>query len=151
MGSFLKGLERQASFTHPNKELSLTTLTTACIEPGTISDLLLASLVEWLGERYLAPITNNSIRRNKDMILNGISEVSKETGIHPSSLRRWEALGFMAPGRISFGETWVRVYTDEEVELLKTVKRLIDEGYRVRPAFERASGRIEQRTRDMDE
>ncbi len=70
------------------------------------------------------------------MILNGINEVSKETGIHPSSLRRWESLGFIAPGRISFGETWVRVYSDDEVELLKQVKRLMDEGYKLRAAFE---------------
>jgi DNA-binding transcriptional MerR regulator len=71
------------------------------------------------------------------MILNGINEDSKETGIHPSSLRRWEAFGFMAPGRISFGETWVRVYSDEDVELLKRVKQLMDEGCRVRAAFDK--------------
>jgi hypothetical protein len=131
----LKGLEPKTSFPRPTKELWSTTLTTASVEPGTITDLPLASLVEWLGERNLAPIVNNSFRRNKDMILNGINEVSKETGIHPSSLRRWEAMGFIAPGRISFGETWVRVYSDEDVELLKRVKRLMDEGYKLRAAF----------------
>jgi len=73
------------------------------------------------------------------MILNGINEVAKETGIHPSSLRRWESLGFIAPGRISFGETWVRVYSDEEVELLKQVKEFMDEGYKLRRAFEKAA------------
>jgi DNA-binding transcriptional MerR regulator len=73
------------------------------------------------------------------MILNGINDVSKETGIHPSSLRRWEYLGFIAPGRISFGETWVRVYSDDEVELLKHVKELMDEGYKLRRAFEKAA------------
>jgi DNA-binding transcriptional MerR regulator len=91
------------------------------------------------GERHLAPITNNSNRRSNKMILNGINEVSKETGIHPSSLRRWETLGFIAPGRISFGETWVRVYSDEDVEVLKRVKKLMDEGYKLRAAFERVS------------
>jgi len=75
----------------------------------------------------------------KEMILNGINEVSKETGIHPSSLRRWESLGFIAPGRISFGETWARVYSDEDVELLKRVKRLMDDGYKLRAAFDRVS------------
>jgi DNA-binding transcriptional MerR regulator len=72
------------------------------------------------------------------MILNGISEVSKETGIHPSSLRRWESIGLIAPGRISFGETWIRVYSDEDVELLKQVRRLMDDGYKLRRAFEKA-------------
>ena len=75
------------------------------------------------------------------MILNGINEVSRETGIHPSSLRRWESLGFIAPGRISFGETWVRVYSDQDVELLKRAKRLMDEGYNLRAAFERVGER----------
>lgn len=78
------------------------------------------------------------------MILNSINEISKETGIHPSSLRRWESLGLIAPGRIVFGETWVRVYSDQELALLKRVKELIDEGYRVRPAFDKA-------TEDLDE
>jgi len=103
----------------------------------SVPALHLPSLVDWLGERQLAPTINNSIRRNNNMVLNGINEVSKETGIHPSSLRRWEALGFIAPGRVSFGETWVRVYSNEEVELLKRVKRLMDEGYKLRAAFER--------------
>jgi DNA-binding transcriptional MerR regulator len=73
------------------------------------------------------------------MILEGINEVSKETGIHTSSLRRWESQGFIAPGRISFGETWVRVYSEREVELLKQVKGLMDEGYKLRRAFEKAA------------
>jgi DNA-binding transcriptional MerR regulator len=72
------------------------------------------------------------------VILNGINEVAKETGIHPSSLRRWESLGFIAPDRISFGETWVRVYSEEEMELLKHVKELMDDGYKLRRAFEKA-------------
>ncbi|MGO9571641.1 MAG: MerR family transcriptional regulator [Desulfomonilaceae bacterium] len=72
------------------------------------------------------------------MILNGINEVSKATGIHPSSLRRWESIGLIAPGRISFGDTWVRVYLDEDVELLKQVKRLMEDGYKLQWAFEKA-------------
>ena len=60
--------------------------------------------------------------------------------MNTSSLRRWESLGLIAPERISFGETWVRVYSYEDVELLKRVKRLMDEEYRLGAAFERASG-----------
>ncbi len=77
------------------------------------------------------------------MILNGINEVSKETGIHPSSLRRWESIGLIAPGRIVFGETWMRVYSDEDVELLKQVRRLMDEGYKLQWAFDKARSRID--------
>jgi DNA-binding transcriptional MerR regulator len=76
------------------------------------------------------------------MILNGFNEVARETGIHPSSLRRWESLGFIAPSRISFGWTWVRVYLDHEVELLKQVKLMLEEGYKLRRAFEKVTDDI---------
>ncbi len=137
MGSILRVAGARFGSACPGNDFRNTTPANDYAKLKIISDLLLAFLVELLGERYLAPMNNNSIRRHKDMILNGINEVSKETGIHPSSLRRWESLGFIAPGRISFGETWVRVYSDQEVELLKRVKTLIDEGYKVRAAFER--------------
>jgi hypothetical protein len=78
------------------------------------------------------------------MIYNGIKVVSEETGIHPSTLRRWETLGLIVPGRIYFGETMVRIYTDEELGLLKRVKQLIGEGYRVRPAFDKAVAELDK-------
>jgi len=34
-------------------------------------------------------------------------------------------------------ETWVRVYSDEDMGVLKRVKKLMDEGYKLRAAFER--------------
>jgi DNA-binding transcriptional MerR regulator len=82
------------------------------------------------------------------MILNGINAVSQETGIHPSSLRRWESLGLIEVGRLDFGETWVRIYSDEEMELLKRVKRLLDEGMKLRPAFEKARDEINKEDQD---
>jgi DNA-binding transcriptional MerR regulator len=72
------------------------------------------------------------------MILEGIGAVSAETGLSKSSLRRYESLGLISPGRIDFGDTWVRGYTREQVAVLKEVKRLIDHGYRSRVAFELA-------------
>ena len=138
-GMNLDGPERHSRLRRSENDFSNTTPGKDYEESNAISDLPLASLVAWLGERHLAPVINNSIRRNKDMILNGINEVSKETGIHPSSLRRWEGLGFIAPGRISFVETWVRVYSDEDVEMLKRVKRLMEDGYRLRAAFDKAT------------
>ena len=78
------------------------------------------------------------------MVISGINSVSKEIGIHPSSLRRWEAMGLIAPGRVDFGETWVRIYSEEDIALLKRVKQLMDEGYRLRAAFERAGQMTEE-------
>jgi len=78
------------------------------------------------------------------MIQMGISEVAEETGIHASSLRRWESLGFIARDRVSFRNTWVRLYSIKDIELLKRVKELMDAGYRLRPAFDRARQEIEE-------
>ena len=72
------------------------------------------------------------------MVLNGINEVSEATGIHPASLRRWESMGLISADRIAFGQTWMRVYSDDDLELLKQVKRLMDQGYKLKWAFEKA-------------
>jgi|GEM_PF-1051253 len=70
------------------------------------------------------------------MDLYGIAIVSKETGIHESSLRRWEEMGLINPARVDLGKTTVRVYTAEEVALLSRAKELIDGGYKLRKALE---------------
>ena len=64
-----------------------------------------------------------------------IGAVSKETGIHPSSLRRYEERGFVTPQRLRVGGALVRVYSASDVELLKEVKGLVEAGYTVRAAF----------------
>ncbi len=72
------------------------------------------------------------------MIIYTINAVSEETGIHPSSLRRWETMGFIAPGRIDFGRHWIRIYQDWEIDHLKRVKDYLDDGYTLRGAFDKA-------------
>jgi MerR family transcriptional regulator, heat shock protein HspR len=76
------------------------------------------------------------------MELYGINAVSKETGIHESSLRRWETMGLICPGRVDLGKTTVRVFTKEDMDALKKVKDLMDSGIKIRTAFEwvRADG-----------
>jgi MerR family transcriptional regulator, heat shock protein HspR len=77
------------------------------------------------------------------MELYGISAVSRETGIHESSLRRWEEMDLICPDRVDMGQTSVRIYTEDELDLLKQVKELIDSGIMVRTAFEWAVGEDE--------
>ncbi len=77
------------------------------------------------------------------MNLYGITAVSRETGIHESSLRRWEEMGLISPDRIDLGTTSVRVYTQEEVEELKEVKDLMDSGFTLRAAFDSVKHDIE--------
>jgi DNA-binding transcriptional MerR regulator len=77
------------------------------------------------------------------MELYGISAVAKETGIHESSLRRWEQMGLISPERVDMGQTSVRIYTEDELDLLKQVKELVEQGIVVRTAFEWAVGEDE--------
>jgi hypothetical protein len=55
---------RRAGFRETRNGSCDTILHANCAESDTIFDFLLASLVEWLGGRNLAPINNNSNRRN---------------------------------------------------------------------------------------
>ena len=70
------------------------------------------------------------------MELYGINAVSKETGIHESSLRRWESMGLIRPGRVDLGKTTVRVFTKEDMDKFRKVKDLMDSGIKIRTAFE---------------
>ncbi len=58
----------------------------------------------------------------------GIGAVERDTGLSKDTLRVWERrYGFPNPGRDAFGE---RVYPREQVEKLRTIKRLMDHGHR---------------------
>jgi methanogenic corrinoid protein MtbC1 len=57
-----------------------------------------------------------------------IAAVERDTGIGKDTLRIWERrYGFPAPGRDAFGE---RTYPLEQVEKLRVIKRLLDQGHR---------------------
>ncbi|MCL4799479.1 MAG: MerR family transcriptional regulator [Burkholderiales bacterium] len=57
-----------------------------------------------------------------------ISAVERDTGLSKDTLRVWERrYGFPLPGRDANGE---RVYTAEQVEKLRAIKKLIDRGQR---------------------
>ncbi len=83
------------------------------------------------------------------MELYGISGVSKQAGIHPSSLRRWENLGLIVPKRVSHGHTTVRVYSTTELQLLKRGREFLDSGMQLRVAF--ALARAEQEMKSEEE
>jgi hypothetical protein len=96
MGRFLDGGGTTDVASGNAEELHLASSTKNHIVAGAIPETPLTSLVACSGKQHLALMNNNSVRRNKDMIFNGINEISKESGIHPSSLRRWDSQGFMA-------------------------------------------------------
>ena len=82
------------------------------------------------------------------MDFQGINAVSKATGIHPSSLRRWEELGLISPQRIEMGSISQRVFTPEDIDLLSRVKDLMDSGLNLRMAFAWANGNYENEKED---
>ena len=53
-----------------------------------------------------------------------ISMVARELGMHPQTLRKYERLGLVQPSR-TIGS--MRVYSTEEIERLRAIKRLVDE------------------------
>jgi methylmalonyl-CoA mutase cobalamin-binding subunit len=67
-------------------------------------------------------------RLSVDPALAGIAAVERDTGLAKDTLRMWERrYGFPAPLRDGNGE---RVYPDEQVERLRLIRRLLDNGHR---------------------
>jgi len=54
-----------------------------------------------------------------------ISVAARMLGMHPQTLRKYERLGLVQPGR-TVGS--MRVYSRDELERLRVIKRLVDDG-----------------------
>lgn len=67
-------------------------------------------------------------QRDSDPGPAGIAAVERDTGLPKDTLRMWERrYGFPAPGRDGNGE---RVYPGDQVERLRLIRRLLDNGHR---------------------
>ena len=53
-----------------------------------------------------------------------ISMAARRLGMHPQTLRKYERLGLVQPGR-TLGS--MRVYTEGEIDRLRLIKHLVDE------------------------
>jgi MerR family transcriptional regulator/heat shock protein HspR len=53
-----------------------------------------------------------------------IQVASRLTGMHPQTLRKYEKVGFLAPAR----HRGLRLYSDEDIERLKMIKRWVEDG-----------------------
>lgn len=73
-------------------------------------------------------MTKNTDTASEDVRLHSIADVERDTGISKDTLRVWERrYGFPNPARDSVGERW---YSDEQLNRLRHVRRLIDRGWR---------------------
>jgi len=69
-----------------------------------------------------------NFRSDAEPVLLSIAAVERDTGLGKDTLRVWERrYGFPQPGRDGFGE---RTYTLDQVEKLRIIKRLMDQGHR---------------------
>ena len=59
---------------------------------------------------------------NRDVLL--ISMAARELGMHPQTLRKYERLGLVRPTR-TIGS--MRLYSSEEIDRLRLIKRLVDD------------------------
>jgi MerR family transcriptional regulator, heat shock protein HspR len=90
-----------------------------------------------------------------------ISMAAEMLGMHPQTLRKYERLGLVRPTR-TVGS--MRVYSNDELERLRLIKHLVDEGgvnlagvqrllsiaeavQRIRPLMNQGSGRPDARRR----
>jgi DNA-binding transcriptional MerR regulator len=67
-----------------------------------------------------------------------IAAIAEELGIHESSLRRWEEWELIFPERVFMGKTSARIYSEDDVQILRRAKQLMDDGIELRAAFDAA-------------
>ena len=70
----------------------------------------------------------------------GINATAKSSGISESTLRHWKSMDFFTADRVLLGDNEMRIYSDKLVDLLRRVKNVIDDGLRLRAAFEFING-----------
>jgi DNA-binding transcriptional MerR regulator len=59
-----------------------------------------------------------------------IGDTARITGVSQKQLRNWEARGYIpAPMRVVCGQRAYRYFTRKQVELIKSMKQLMEEGY----------------------
>ena len=59
-----------------------------------------------------------------------IGDTAKLCGVSQKQLRNWEARGYIAPPiRVVCGQRAYRHYTEKQVQQIKAMKKLMDEGY----------------------
>jgi len=78
----------------------------------------------WIGARFgrYQQSTLNGMTLDHDLCF--ISVAARMLGMHPQTLRKYERLGLVQPTR-TIGS--MRLYSQEELERLKLIKRLVDD------------------------
>lgn len=79
------------------------------------------------------------MKPHRESALHSIGDVKSATGLTERRIRYYETLQLLAPQRTSGNQ---RLYTDHDIERLKTIKQLLDSGQSLRM--------VRQKLKDMD-
>ena len=69
----------------------------------------------------------------------GIGDAEKMTGVSQKQLRSWEGKYIPEPARVVCGERAYRRYTEDQIKLIKEIKRYRDQGFTLQSASEMAA------------
>jgi MerR family transcriptional regulator, heat shock protein HspR len=67
-----------------------------------------------------------------------IAAIANELGVHDSSIRRWEERELIFPERVNMGRTSARIFSEDDLRILRRAKQLMDDGMELRAAFQAA-------------
>ena len=67
----------------------------------------------------------------------GTAEICRMAGISQRQLEYWVLIGIVTPSFEPHGQRYFKRFTEADVEILKRVKQLTDEGFLVSRALER--------------
>jgi DNA-binding transcriptional MerR regulator len=70
----------------------------------------------------------------------GIGEASTITGVSQRKLRDWEEKKFIEPERIVCGDRSYRRYNRKDIDLIKRIKGLQNQGFTLRSAVQQVRG-----------
>ena len=73
-----------------------------------------------------------------------ISYVTKAVGVSARQLYYWESIGIVKPNYERFGFYSYRRYSQKDVDFLITIKLLLNDGYTLRTAVEKARERLKR-------
>ena len=81
----------------------------------------------------------------------GLSEAARLCGVKAKQLLYWEEKNYIpAPDRIELGEVAHRQFGDKDLRLIRAIKGLLDEGFTLPAAAEKAAAQLNLKGGDKD-
>ena len=75
----------------------------------------------------------------------GIGQTSQETGVSERMLRHWQSVGYINPEVVVCGERGYRRFSAKDIQLIKTIKKLKDDGFTLKAAAKQAKIKLEKK------